>query len=116
MTINPRSHHGAIIDPMPDQPDSRRLRIFLYGEIDMATAHRAQSVIDDALGGYPDRLDIDLGDVSFLDSSGITMLMGCWRRADGLGCRLSVVNARPNVYRVLQITGVLGVLDVATPV
>lgn len=97
----------------PVRRDPLSAYVSLYGEIDMASADTALATLHEAMDGLHQRLDIDLADVRFLDSSGISILMRCWRRAGQIGCRLSVINARPNVYRVMQIAGVVEVLDVA---
>jgi anti-anti-sigma regulatory factor len=48
--------------------------------------------------------------VTFLDSGGIRCLLLCHADAEHADCRLMVVDAHPNAYRALRITGLLDFL------
>jgi anti-anti-sigma factor len=81
--------------------------IRLTGEIDFANAEQ----LADWLFGQIDRarckkVDLDFGDVSLLDSSGIRALVLTHRHAAGRGATLRVVNPQPGVRRILQTSGV----------
>jgi anti-anti-sigma factor len=52
------------------------------------------------------RIEVHLGDVSFMDSSGIDALVWCRNRAVARGRELVVESPHDNVLRVLMITGV----------
>jgi anti-sigma B factor antagonist len=88
------------------EPDGL-VRIALGGEIDIATAGQARAAIEDALLGYePSRVDLDLSGVSFLDSTGINMMMALHRAAAERGCRLTASRPQRQVARVLALVGV----------
>ena len=55
-------------------------------------------------------LTVDLGGVSFVDSTGIRALIHGHAAASDLGVPLRVANLRHPVTRVLEITGVLEAL------
>lgn len=76
-----------------------------HGEVDMATAPELTEAVTEVLQGFPRRLVFDLTEVTFLDSSGIKVLLYARR---GLPERCPVVLRRPQpaVLRVLEITGV----------
>ena len=48
---------------------------------------------------------IDLGDVYFIDSSGLRSLLGASRRARGRGASVVLKRVGPEVLRLLEITG-----------
>jgi anti-sigma B factor antagonist len=54
---------------------------------------------------------VDLGEVTFLDSSGVHALVTAHHAALARGGRLSVVNAGGVVAHVLDLTGVGGLLS-----
>lgn len=54
--------------------------ISVAGELDLDTAPRLKQKIADVLDQGVNRLVIDLGDVSYLDSSGLGVLLGALRR------------------------------------
>ena len=52
-----------------------------------------------------DRVELDLGGVEFIDSSGISMLIEARRQFDSVGRVLVVVNPSKAVLRLLVLTG-----------
>ncbi|GAB3959986.1 anti-sigma factor antagonist BldG [Actinoallomurus acanthiterrae] len=77
----------------------------ISGELDIATTavlcDRIAAVLDDTT--LP--VIIDLSRVSFCDASGLTMLLAVRRRADAHGCAVALAGPRPNVRKLLRITG-----------
>ncbi|MER5702447.1 STAS domain-containing protein [Micromonospora sp. NPDC002296] len=85
--------------------------LVVTGEIDLATSGELAAALADALDGPPlNALEVDFVGVRFLDSSGILVLLRAHTRAAEQGCRLTVTDVRPEVRRVLEITGVLATL------
>ena len=74
--------------------------------MDLATSGRFAQALTEVLDTKPMAVRIDLGEVSFLDSSGIRCLLGAAERAAAVGSQLVVRNPTPMVLRVLEICGV----------
>jgi anti-sigma B factor antagonist len=55
---------------------------------------------------------VDLAAVTFLDSTGLGVLVGAKKRARAAGGRIVVAGAGPNVFRVFALTGLVPVFDV----
>lgn len=55
----------------------------------------------------PKKLVFDLENVTFMDSSGIGMLIGRYKLVQMLGGKTSIVNVKPQVKKVLEMSGVL---------
>ena len=82
------------------------------GELDLATSDTFRRDLRAALAGDPDRLVVDLADVSFLDSSGIAVLVSAFKAQRERQAELLVVNPQPIVQRALELVG-LGTLIAA---
>lgn len=83
------------------------------GEVDLLSASLLGEGITSALAGAPDLLVIDLSEVSFLASIGITALLEA-RREAGTGTRVRVVAPEAGVVnRTLRLTGLHEALAVA---
>jgi anti-sigma B factor antagonist len=81
------------------------------GDLDLATAPMVVDHLEAlAAGGEVAHLVLDLGDVTFFDSTGVTLLLGCWRRAGREGWELTIVNTPPSARGVLDLCGLLEVL------
>jgi anti-sigma B factor antagonist len=89
-------------------------RLFVRGELDLVTA----PVLEAALASLERRSDpivVDLGDLSFMDASGLRALAGAWRRASEKGRPLTFTQCPPMVRRLLEMTGMADMLGEALP-
>jgi len=77
----------------------------LSGEIDLSTVGEVQARLDEAVVDAPGVLLLDMRGVTFLDSSGLRMLLRLDRRQREQGKRLVVVPGGRRVARVLELTG-----------
>lgn len=83
--------------------------VVVEGEVDVSNAAELRSAIDAALGGEAgavSRITVDLSEVSYMDSTGIGVLVGARNRASEAGVSLAVSNPQRNVARVLSLLGV----------
>ena len=76
------------------------------GEIDASTAPTLEQAFDDLPTG-DGRVVLDLSDVSFIDSSGLRVLIALAGRADEQGRPLVLDRPSPAVARLLEITGLV---------
>lgn len=84
----------------------QRVTAFLEGEIDHHTASSLRMEIDDAVQrNKPKTLKLDFSDVTFMDSSGIGLVMGRFRTIQPLGGKLVVSNLSPQIYKIMQLAG-----------
>lgn len=85
----------------------------LYGEIDHHIAPGIRSAIDARIEStHPRVLRMDFSAVSFMDSSGIGLVMGRYRSVSLVGGTCEVVNIPAPLSRVFALSGLggLGVL------
>jgi stage II sporulation protein AA (anti-sigma F factor antagonist) len=95
----------ADVHPAMDQ------HIAVNGEIDLAAAPELLRRLDEAIGaGVSGSIEIDFGGVSFVDSSGLAVLVAAQRRARAAGGEVAVVNVRPTVRPVFELSGLDKVL------
>ena len=81
-------------------------RIVVKGEIDLAAAPTLLRQLDDALDAEPGgTLEVDFGGVTFIDSTGLGVLVAGNRRATLAGGELVVTHVSPKVRQVFEITG-----------
>jgi anti-anti-sigma factor len=72
----------------------------LFGELDLSNAAQ----LEERLAGDIDTV-LDLSELSFIDSSGIHVLISTAQRAQSEGWTFSVQNAQPAVLRVIKVVG-----------
>ncbi|MDX3694679.1 STAS domain-containing protein [Streptomyces europaeiscabiei] len=81
--------------------------VTVQGEID----HDVKDILSEALlpeeGAVPPpRIVVDLSGVTFMDSSGINVLVAAQRRVGGVQGWLRIAAAQESVLRILQLVGV----------
>lgn len=91
----------ATTDTTPDGP-----RVRLAGELDIATAPHADEELRHAETGGPERLTLDLSGLSFMDSTGLRLVVAAEQRAQECGRELIVARGPEAVQRVFELTGV----------
>jgi anti-sigma B factor antagonist len=78
------------------------------GDLDMSTAQQLLLAVEDAVGGEPALLVVDLSGVQFMDSVGLAALVNAQRA--GKPTRMRFVASAP-VQRTLDLVGLNELLD-----
>jgi anti-anti-sigma factor len=82
------------------------------GDLDLASCDQLAARLDEVIDAGAVILVLDLGEVDFVDSSGIREIVRAARRLDDNGGRLLVENASGATQRILEVTGILEQLRV----
>ncbi len=86
--------------------DSSSPVVVVHGEIDVATSPQLRSELNALLARGAREITLEFTDVSFVDSSGLGVLVGTYKRLreDGEGS-IRIVGAQASVRKVFEITG-----------
>lgn len=90
------------------------LTAHLEGELDHHTAKPIREQIDEQIDlSHPTMVILDFRDLSFMDSSGIGLVMGRYKKVSEIGATLHVSNTSQQIYKVMRLAGMdrLAVLD-----
>ncbi len=93
--------------------DDRKARLVLGGDLDMAGRFTAEQALDKLLAEPVEQLVVDLGEVTFVDSSGMGLVLEVNDRAQVEGFRLRLLRGPAEVQRVFELAGVADVLPFA---
>lgn len=92
---------------------NRQLTIALCGEIDHHTAKEMMAQIAEKIDAYmPTRCILDYRDVSFMDSSGIAVVIRTIRRMRELEGKVYLQNLPPQAARVLHAAGIEKIVEI----
>lgn len=91
-----------------DLSDGHRVRLRLRGELDLSTTGDLQRVLDGACGC--EEILLDLSDLSFIDSSGISLFLTAHKRATADGQKFVLRFPAPSVLKAFEVGGVADVL------
>jgi anti-anti-sigma factor len=82
----------------------------LSGEIDLSKAYQLKQQLEDAYMQRPSNIAIDLGDLNYLDSTGLGIFIGMHGTMRGDAHRILLRRPKMNVKKLLRITSLDSVL------
>jgi len=89
------------------------LIVKIKGELDLLTAETFRNLVERAITREKaQHLILDLEHVDFIDSSGLGVILGRYRRIREQGGNMAIVGVKPHVKRVLELAGILGIVKV----
>lgn len=87
------------------------LLVRLAGEFDLGLADKLRSQLDQAIEESQIRYIIfNLSETSYIDSSGLGVMLGRYKRVAQFGGKMAVVNPQPQVKRILELSGLLTII------
>jgi len=83
-----------------------KLTVFLAGEIDHHGCIQIRQQVDaEILKTHPREIVLDFGKVTFMDSSGIGLIMGRYKLASSYGAHVTVTETSSYLKRVMRLAG-----------
>jgi anti-sigma B factor antagonist len=84
------------------------------GEIDVATAPEFHEALAEMISHTPQLVIVNLTDVSFIDSTGLGVLVGALRDVRTTGGDLRLVVTQPQIIKLLELTGLDNVFEIVS--
>ena len=110
---------------MPTRRDGRRRRLHVdvhperdvvrvapVGELDLTTAGLLERELRELRSAGFDHVVLDMRALTFIDSSGIRVVLAEHRFADTSNHEFSLISGPPAIQRALEVCGLLGLLHV----
>ncbi|MEU5879316.1 STAS domain-containing protein [Spirillospora sp. NPDC047279] len=95
LRVTARAHDGLTV-------------VSLRGELDIANADDLRQELQSARREHGDDVVLDLADLEFMDSHGLSVIIAGFKAASAAGGGLVIAAPRPIVRRTLDITGIGG--------
>ena len=89
-----------------------RTVVTVAGEIDLSTSEQLDGAVIDALAKETKHLTLDLSEVTFLDSSGLGVIVKALKRAKESETVFDVITANDRVLKVFKLTGLDAVIQI----
>jgi anti-sigma B factor antagonist len=107
LTVDRTNGSSATVTGSMDDPQSPV--ILIQGELDLASVESVRAGIEPFLAPGPSQVTFNLEKLTFMDSSGIALLV---QSANRVG-KVELTNVSPIVRRVLEVTGLLELFGLA---
>ena len=86
-------------------------------EIDHHTTEEIRGKADYEITRYmPRKVIFDFNQVTFMDSAGIGMLIGRYKVAKMLGSNIEMINVKPSIKKIFEMSGVLKIIPISNEV
>jgi anti-sigma B factor antagonist len=95
--------------------DAEGVVLTLSGELDLASAPELEQRLQEILAESPRRLLLDLNQLTFVDSAGVSVLIRAKKDAEASGCRVVLRRATAQLHRVFSVVGLANWLVVEEP-
>ena len=93
--------------------NDNKLIIRMNAELDHHLAEEMRQVIDDVIDKRGvTHIVFDFTKVDFMDSAGIGLIIGRYKVAKLFGGDVEIVNARPSVKKVLEMSGITRIIKI----
>jgi stage II sporulation protein AA (anti-sigma F factor antagonist) len=85
----------------------------IFGELDLKIVDELRLELDEIINGSDKKLLIlDFTGVDFIDSSGLGVILGRYKRFKIREGKIIIINPNANVKRVLELSGIMNVIEV----
>jgi len=89
------------------------LIVKLAGELDHHSAADIRQAVDKELYFTPIKnIVFDFDGVTFMDSSGIGMVIGRYKQVRARGGKTLIIRAKPQVDRILELSGIKKIIEI----
>lgn len=87
------------------------LVVRLNGELDHHTAAQVRQVIEDELNNeLVSHLVLNLENLDFMDSSGLGVILGRYKRVTQMGGKMTLCSVQPSIQRIMEMSGLFKIL------
>jgi anti-anti-sigma factor len=88
------------------------LTLTLRGELDLSTIDELEAAVASRVDGRPELVVLDLRELTFLDSTGLRLMLRLDAKLQGVGGRLVLVEGPRRVQQVFELTGAADEMEI----
>jgi stage II sporulation protein AA (anti-sigma F factor antagonist) len=93
------------------QQQSDCITALIYGELDHHSAEQVRDELDSLIRRFSEiDLVLDLKNLSFMDSSGLGVILGRYKKLKAKGGSMYIRNANSQIERVFNISGIYQII------
>lgn len=86
--------------------------VFIKGEIDIYSIEKFRETIENQIKTQVPEIILDCSELSYMDSTGMGVLIELRNKTKEMGQKIIMMNPRPNIKKLLTLTGVDKIIEV----
>lgn len=92
--------------------ERQTLHLYVEGELDMNNANDLKNLIDMEIDKKGIKtIVLHMGDLRFIDSSGLGVILGRYKKLLPLGGKLKITNVPPHLYKIMELSGLPKIIE-----
>ena len=92
--------------------ERQTLHVYLEGELDLHNADELKEAIDIEIDKKGIKnIVLHMEKLTFIDSSGLGVLLGRYKKLLPLGGKLKIANVPPNIYKIMELSGLPKIIE-----
>lgn len=97
---------------MKKRIEKQTLHLYLDGELDMNNADELKLILDSDIEKRGIKtIVINMSDLKFIDSSGLGVILGRYKKLLPMGGKIKITNVPPHIYRIMELSGLPKIID-----
>ncbi|MDF2961584.1 MAG: spoIIAA [Paenibacillus sp.] len=113
MSVHEREGVNSLSLHIELKQQRKALIVRLKGELDHHTADMVRARMEEALEkGDTNHIILSLKELSFMDSSGLGVILGRYKQIVAKGGKMVVCDVNPSVYRLFEMSGLFKILSI----
>ncbi|MEO1814818.1 MAG: STAS domain-containing protein [Acetobacterium sp.] len=86
--------------------------VSIRGEIDIYSIEKFRETIEEKIKTQAPEIILDCSELSYMDSTGMGVLIELRNKTKELGQKIIMMNPRPNIRKLLALTGVDKIIEI----
>ena len=91
---------------------SKTNMVSIRGEIDIYSIEKFRDTIEEKIKTQASEIILDCSELSYMDSTGMGVLIEIRNKTKELGQKIIMMNPRPNIRKLLALTGVDKIIEI----
>ena len=91
---------------------SKTNMVSIRGEIDIYSIEKFRDTIEEKIKTQASEIILDCSELSYMDSTGMGVLIELRNKTKELGQKIIMMNPRPNIRKLLALTGVDKIIEI----
>jgi stage II sporulation protein AA (anti-sigma F factor antagonist) len=97
---------------MRKRVERQTLHLYIDGELDMKNAGDLKQLIDSEIDKKGIKtVVLHMQDLKFIDSSGLGVILGRYKKLLPLGGKIKITNVPPHLYKIMELSGLPKIIE-----
>ncbi|RNC28730.1 MAG: Anti-sigma F factor antagonist [Candidatus Dichloromethanomonas elyunquensis] len=97
---------------MKKKVERQTLHLYIEGELDMKNANELKQLIDMEIDKKGiQTVILHMQDLKFIDSSGLGVILGRYKKLLPLGGKVIITNTPPHLYKIMELSGLPKIIE-----